>query len=109
MDNETKVVLEKILNRLDAMENRMNAMEEQVTTLRSEVMRGTVELENSVAKALNALSDGYKMLNDKFDRFDPDNINAKIDMTYSIAQLANDKVDRVIERLNNGEFTKSAS
>lgn len=72
----------------------------KVNNLENQVKLNTITVENAVNKCIQVMGEGYQLNAERFDRLDIDAVKNKADIAFSMSQLANEKIDRLIEKLN---------
>lgn len=92
--------LDNLENRFDNLENRFDNLENKVDNLENQVRLNTITVENEISKAIQVMGEGYHLNADRFDKLDIAAVKNKADIAFSMSQLTNEKVDRLIKQLS---------
>ncbi len=87
-------------NKVDNLENRFDNLENKVDDLEQKQLQTRVTLENTIDKAIQALGEGYQLNAERFDKLDIEAVRNKADIAIALSRLTSEKVDRLIEKLN---------
>ena len=107
-------MLNPIILKVDNLEKDVSGLKQDFSDLKQDVsgLKRNVELlnqkqlqmqttlENAVSKCIQVMGEGYQLNAERFDRLDIDAVKNKADIAFYTSKLANEKVDRLIERLN---------
>ena len=86
--------------RMDGLESVVNTLKHRVDDLEQQVKLNTLTVEHAINKAIQTLGEGYKLNAERFDKLDIEAVRNKSDIALSLSRLTNEKVDRLIEKLN---------
>ena len=86
--------------RMDGLESVVNTLQHRVDDLEQQVKLNTLTVENAINKAIQTLGEGYKLNAERFDKLDIEAVSNKSDIALSLSRLTNEKVDRLIAKLN---------
>lgn len=103
MDEKIDLILSRLdslENKVDNLENKFDSLENKVNSLEHQVRLNTMTIENQINQAIQVMGEGYQLNAERFDRLDIEAVKNRADMAFSISQLANEKIDRLISKLN---------
>lgn len=99
--------LDLILSKIDSMNSRLGNLENEVNNLKNkfddleyQIKLKSLTVEDSINKAIQALGEGHQLNAECFDKLDIETVRNKADIAIALSRLTSEKVDRLIEKLN---------
>lgn len=101
VDNEMLQAISKLIDaKINPINERLDSIENKVDNLERQVQRNTLTVENTINQCIKVLGEGYHLNAERFDRIDIDGIKNKSEQAVTMSLIANEKIDRLIEKIN---------
>lgn len=79
---------------------KLDLLINEVQDLKQKQLQTQITLENTVNKCIQAMGEGFQLNAERLDKFNVESIKNQSDLAVMIAKATNEKVDKLIEKLN---------